>query len=64
MGSVCNLQSVGLLSADADLGNAWVPGHCQDALRVSALALNGLSRRKRHHIVPPVPLQDTHHTTL
>lgn len=55
------LQSIGPLSADADLGDAAVPGHSQDPL-VPALRLSPFSGGKCYHIVPPVPLQDAHHT--
>lgn len=57
-----DLQSVGLLSTDADLGDAAVPGNSQDPLRVPALRLSRVSGRKSYNIVPPVPLQDPHDT--
>lgn len=56
-----DLQNFGLLSADADLWDAAVPGNSQDALGVPAVGLSRISGRKSHHIVPPVPLQDPHH---
>lgn len=57
-----DLQSVGLLSTDADLGDAAVPRNSQDPLRVPALRLSPVSGRKSYDIVPPVPLQDPHNT--
>lgn len=57
-----DLQSIGLLSADADLGDAAVPRHSQDALGVPALGLSPVPGGKRYHEVPPVPLQYPHNT--
>lgn len=53
-----HLQSISLLSADADLGDAMVPGHSKDALGVPALGLSPIPGGESHHVVPPVPLLD------
>lgn len=60
-GGAANLQDVSLLGADADLRDAMVPGHSQDALGVPALRLRRVPGWEGDHVVPPVPLQDPHH---
>ena len=55
-----DLQSVGLLRADADLGDAAVPGDAQDVLGAPALGLCPIPGGEGHHVIPPVPLQDPH----
>lgn len=59
-GGAADLQSVGLLSADANLWDAAIPGNRQDVLGVPALGLRPIPGRKRNHVIPPVPLQDPH----
>lgn len=61
-GGAADLQNVRLLGADADPGDAPVPGHSQDPLGVPTLRLRGVPGREGDHVVPPVPLQDPHHT--
>lgn len=53
-----HLQSISLLGTDADLGDAMVPRHSQDALGVPALGLSPIPGGESYHIVPPVPLLD------